>query len=144
MLIPSMKRFITLFLILFVSVVKADSYKVDPSLPFSIDKVTLKTGEHYKVPSCRIWMLKDLRKYNEKTWLEIDGKIRIEKANFERGIGKHILEGKLTYRFQPGKVETSLLLYPDTDIVFWSKEGYLTTEVSELAWLFNKGESCIK
>ena len=130
-----MRRIVSAILIL-ISEGSVSEIVLPPEFPLSDESVVLEAGKEMLVPSCTRWLVKDIRKFNDLTWLHIQGKIEVKPNNWDKGQAKYI-EGSFDFKTGESDPESILIIYPESTVTFWSKEGYSTHEVMEYIWDFD-------
>lgn len=133
-----------LALIVALASTSAHAYKVFVGDVTQAQDVTLLAGEEYVVPKCRKLLLKDLHKYDELTWLKIDGGVEVTSVLNGRESGVHLIEGRFTYTAKPGNFEVKVSALPGSRLILFSKAQVNRIEASEYSWVYEEGHACLR
>ena len=131
-----------LIVILMLSVDSSATSKAFEGQLYGEETIVLNGGIEYVVPECRKLLIKDLLKFSDDTWLQIDGTMEIYQYKLGVGAGKHIIEGTFQYRTESESPDDFVLLYPFTKVILFSKVGVEITDASLFKWVQLEKPEC--
>ena len=135
--VMSKMKFLASLLLILYSGYSFSSIRFPPESPIASEERYIEAGETVSVPKCKRWLVTDINKFGNDSWLVIKGKVEILPKNWDKKQSKYF-DGEFTFKTGSGIAESMLVIYPESKVTFWSKGGLTGYNIVEYIWSFEE------